>query len=225
MVSARAAVPDPTGVFEAMRDEWRALHHEHDPIPDWEEQFAVMCAEEEGLRARGLWRTGGRTLLHEMGLHRSEVHLCRGLAWLLTPDGWHGLGEGFLSGLLSALAIPTDGAARALVVTEESRAATRADIVVRLPQRTLLIEAKVFALEQPRQCDRLAHEWADEAPHLMFLTRRGVRPSTAVESRDAWKTMTWRQVAQIAKDVAAANCDVSHGALEFIDTLYQYGDQ
>ena len=155
-------------------------------------------------------------------MHHSEVLLCRGLAWLLTPDGWHGLGTRFLTGMLSALGIPSEGAEKAVVAVEETRGATRADVVVRLPEATLLIEAKVFAGEQQMQCDRLAAEWEHETPTLVFLTRRGTEPTSAVDSAGAWHTITWRQIATIAR-AARAPEEPSPGALDFIETLEQYG--
>ena len=54
---------------------------------------------------------------------------------------------------------------------------------------TVLIEAKIWALEQRQQADRLADEWG-EGTHLVFLTREGNYPSTAVTSRDRWRRIT-----------------------------------
>ena len=35
--------------------------------------------------------------MHALGLQHHEVSLTAGLAWLLDPDGWHGLGSKVLS--------------------------------------------------------------------------------------------------------------------------------
>ena len=44
-----------------------------------------------------------RTLMHALDIHYLELPLTAGLAWLLDPDGWHGLSSHVLSGLLNQL--------------------------------------------------------------------------------------------------------------------------
>lgn len=211
------------GIYEVMLQQWLGHSDQRDPTPSWSNVLLSMTAEMNQLRAEGRWRTGGRTLLHELGVHHREVLLCRGLAWLLTPDGWHGLGPRFLTGMLAALGTPSEGVEQAVVAVEETRGDTRADVIVRLPEATLIIEAKVFAGEQQMQCDRLAAEWAHETPTLVYLTRGGTEPVSAVDSAGAWHTLTWRQIATIAAAAARAPAEPSHGALEFIETLEHYG--
>lgn len=224
MVSSTSPTPtDWVLAYDAMLDAWQQLSRPKDQVLDWDESIVSMCAEMSDLRIRGQWRSGGRTLLRELGIHHNEVLLCRGLAWLLTPDGWHGLGARFLTGILAALGASADGAGAALVATEECRHWTRADIIVRLADTTLIFEAKIFALEQPDQADRIADEWADEHPTLVFLTRTGAQPVTAVESLGMWRTLTWRQLAGIADTAATATSAASNGAWEFIETLKEYG--
>lgn len=212
-------------VYDAMLLEWRAATAEPDPVPAWETAFEEAAAAQLALRASGQWRAGGKTLLHALGLHHSEVHLCAGLAWLLTPDGWHGLGSSFLAAFLTGLGVEVDPGDldRAVVVTEESRGDTRADVVVRLPSRMVLVEAKVWAREQPTQCDRLANLWASEDPVLVFLTRDGVVPFTAVESRDRWQRLTWYRVAQLLTGAVTAHRDAAAGVLDYLQTLQTYG--
>ena len=156
MISVDADAAQMELAFGSLRDAWHDLLAEPDPVATWPTAFHAMESEQRDLRAAGLWRTGGRTLLRALGVHHSEVLMCRGLAWLLTPDGWHGLGIRVLCGLLARLDLPDDGAERAVVVTEEVRGDTRADIVVRFSTTTLLIEAKIFAGEQEQQAYRLA---------------------------------------------------------------------
>lgn len=206
--------------YAAMVMEWSSLSST--PVNEWDALFDALREQEASLRARGLWRTGGRTLLRELWLHHSEVHLCRGLAWLLTPDGWHGLGAQLLSRLLNEFNLGMDDS-RAVVTTEEARETTRADVVIRIRGATLLIEAKVFAGEQPEQADRLARLWADENPTLVYLTRTGATPETAIESASQWRTLTWRRLAHLADDAARAAENPSYGALDFIQTLEEYG--
>ncbi|KGN29735.1 hypothetical protein N802_11615 [Knoellia sinensis KCTC 19936] len=155
------------------------------------------------------------------------MRLCAGLAWLLTPDGWHGLGTTLLRALLDELgftALEEADVAGASVVTEEwsTDNTTRADIVVRLPQSatTVLVEAKVWAGEQPNQCQRLAELWASESPTLVFLTRTGSQPLTAREG-DHWIPLAWASVARLMHQVDAPSW--SPGARELRETIEVYG--
>lgn len=52
--------------------------------------------------------------------------MCSGLAWLLNPDGWHGLGSAVLNGLLAKIGVHAAGSASATVALEETRHDTRA---------------------------------------------------------------------------------------------------
>ena len=211
--------------FARMRAQWLALVQAQDPVPVWTLEVERMRATHDRLRADGLWRTGRKTLLGVLGVHHDEVIMCRGLAWLLTPDGWHGLGARVLGGLLDHLGVDGAGAANATVVVEESRDDTRADIVVRFDTTAILIEAKIWALEQPRQCDRLAHQWAEESPALVFLTRAGHEPLTAVESRDAWHPLAWSDVASLIELAIKQSDECEPGVHEYLRTLQIYGGQ
>ncbi len=48
-------------------------------------------------------------------------------------------------------------------------------------------------------------------------------PVTAIESMGMWRTLTWRQLAGIAESAGMAASAASNGALEFIETLKEYG--
>ena len=111
----------------------------------------------------------------------------------------------------------------ALVVTEETRDATRADIVIRFGDVCVVIEAKIWAGEQPRQADRLAEGWAEEVPALVFLTRSGAPPLTAVESRDSWRSIAWSQVATLIASAVAQRPNCEPGVREYLRTLEHYG--
>lgn len=208
--------------FDFMLTEWITLES---PLvqADWDVAFASMVAEAAELKRRGDWRSGKRTLLAELGLQYQEVLMCRGLAWLLTPDAWHGLGTLFLTEFLTSLEQPTHGADRAVITLEEARAATRADLVLRYPGGVVLLEAKILAGEQATQADRLAREWAGEHPTLVFLTRSGRAPLTAVESAGLWRSLSWLDIARMAESAASRASQPSPGALDLIETLKRYG--
>ena len=153
-----------------------------------------------------------------LGLQFDEVALCRGLAWLLEPGGSHRLGWGPLDALLGDLDVPVAEDAPVEIRVEEARADTRADVVLRVGGQTVVVEAKVFAGEQPRQADRLYTHWAGENLTLVFLTRTGCFPYTARESEGRWVARAWRDVAAMMRKVADG-ADASAGAREFIETI------
>lgn len=220
----RSTSIDYAAELQRLASEWQVIAHDEDPVPHWQTQIARLNSDMLGLKASGQWRSGRRTLLSVLGVHHDEVLMCRGLAWLLTPDGWHGLGSRALVALLDFLDVDSTGADDASVVVEEARDDTRADIVVRFGSTTLLIEAKIWAFEQPRQCDRLAHYWADEAPTLVFLTRTGSPPTTAIESKSDWRSLAWSDLASLMDAVATeAGGDCDPGMLEYVRTMQIYG--
>ncbi|WP_433354096.1 PD-(D/E)XK nuclease family protein [Micromonospora saelicesensis] len=190
-------------------------------LPRWESSMAAMASEAARLKATGRWRTGPVTLLEFLGLHEREVRMVACLGWLLRPDGHHGLGDQVVQGLLEALGVPYLPGDPVRVDLEESRRdagrVTRADLVLRVGGRCVLIEAKINAVEHDKQCDRLADLWAKEQPMLVFLTRTGQMPSAAPSSRDMWHQLTWGQVADVI-----ANADPAGGAEDFLHTIRAY---
>jgi PD-(D/E)XK nuclease superfamily len=211
-----------------MAEEWQAVLAssvaDQAVLMDWEQSIDLMRREADSLRDQGRWRGGYRTLMHALGLQHREVYLTAGLAWLLDPDGWHGLGSKVLSGLLGQLGLPPAINYPVRVAVEESRSGgeTRADLVVRMPGVTLLIESKVYADEQPGQCDRLAAAWAPEQPTLVFLTLDGRPPRTADRSAALWQCLAWAQVAVIIADAARVS-DCAPGVQDLLATIEIFG--
>jgi PD-(D/E)XK nuclease superfamily len=212
------------GRLAQMSEEWNAVlassADDQAVLADWEQSIDSMRREADFLRDQGRWRGGHRTLMYALGIQHREVFLTAGLAWLLDPDGWHGLGSRVLSGLLGQLGLPPVVSYPVSVAVEETRSGgeTRADLVVRMPGLTLVIEAKVYAYEQPDQCDRLADAWAAETPTLVFLTLDGRLPGTASTSRALWRRLSWSQVAAVIAD-AARPSDCAPGVLELLATI------
>lgn len=198
--------------FDDLRKEWTAASRGSGR----EDDFSRLTEEWRAVE----WRSGGKTLLAALGLQFNEVYLCRGLAWLLDPEGGHQMGRHPLHALLRNLDLPVIEDAPVEIHVEEGRVDTRADVVLRVGGQTVIFEAKVLAGEQPRQADRLAEHWAGEKPTLVFLTRTGYAPYTAKKSEGLWVARTWRDVAQLVRNAAAgAELDPSAGAREFIDTI------
>ena len=109
--------------FDELRRQWDS----GSAVLSWEDGFVRLTDEWRAVE----WRSGGRTLLAALGLQYQEVPLCRGLAWLLDPEGGHRMGRHLLDGLLGRLGLPASGDAPVAIRVEETRHDTRADIVLR----------------------------------------------------------------------------------------------
>lgn len=196
---------------------------EQGTIAQWTEHFESMREEMVGLKSAGKWRSGSRTLLRQLEVHHNEVILCRALSWILTPDAWHSMGDRFLRRFLLHLGLSADHADRARISLEEVRGSTRADIVIRSSDATVVIEAKVLAPESERQCDRIADAWQDESPTFVFLSPAGLLPTSAANSLDRWTAISWREVADLAESALGPDTSPDTGELDFIRTIAIYG--
>ena len=192
-----------------------------------------MRSAQRELADLGRWRGGPRTLLAAIEVQNRELVLTAGLAWLLRPDGHHGLGSAMLSCLLARLSIAgaTDNVR---IVCEESRGddrssgldrKTRADLVVYGSGWTIVFEAKTYAPEQDRQLDRLYHHWKREAaPRFLFLSRGAREPVSATDSRAHWCLLTWGDIAQLARVAADGRAKIAGGVRDYTETLEAYHD-
>jgi hypothetical protein len=225
------APPDGDPVSRAWQEalgrlssEWTTLrtvesHEDGLLVERWAERFRSLEAEVGAFRSAGRWRSGPRSLLSALGLHKDELKLTAALAWLLQPDGHHGLGDGFLRRLCERVRLEPTAFGPVTVHPEETRADTRADLIVRMPGAALLIEAKVRAPEQRRQCARLAELWEAEEPALIFLTSNGRPPRTAEASLDRWTNLSWVDMSQMIAAAAVESEEAAPGVLEVVATL------
>jgi len=159
--------------------------------------------EIEVLRARGgfcnPWKVAS--------LKSNEVRNTAVLAWLLNPNGDHGLGALMLDALLARVHewqadMPQSCSGRARVVTEvnpEGERGDRVDIEIDSEQFYMLLEVKIDAAEGLEQlsryikaCENLACQrpWA-----IVFLTRDGRLPSTAGEQAHRVFSISWKRLA------------------------------
>ncbi|MER6590367.1 PD-(D/E)XK nuclease family protein [Micromonospora purpureochromogenes] len=200
-----------------------------DSMEAWEAAMVALSAEAAEIKAAGGWRRGPRTVIQALGLEQSELKLVRLLGWLLTPDGHHGLGNAVVAALLKRLDVPYSASGEVDVRLEETRfdavdgTLTRADLVLRAGQRSVLIEAKVRASEQPEQCDRLAQLWRDERPTLVFLTPRGDLPRTARCPDYSWIPLSWSDLAEIIAGAVPrdgqSRSSTAPGVSDYVQTL------
>ncbi len=182
------------------------------PSPPWSEPDArvkmrQMQEAQRRLADQGLWLGGDRNLLQVLGMTHDELAHTRLLAWLVRPDGHHRAGRAALLALGAAALSPDNllsGSVR--VALEEQRPTvdprdgepptTRADLVVRTLRATLLVEAKLDALEQPGQLDRLRRTWAGEAGlHVLLIGRSSHQQVTSVGG-GRWPATSWAKLAE-----------------------------
>jgi hypothetical protein len=183
--------------FFAMNSIWtgQIVEAERSMIATWGQSVGKMLAEEDRDRAAGQWLIGPADWLAVLGRTRHEMTHSRLLGWLCNPVGQHGLGIVFLHAFLEIAQCPSPAHPAAVVDLEVTGLSlkTRADIVITLPDRTVVVENKVDAQESPLQCDLLAGDHPSPA-HLVLLQVKKGRPDSAPVSGERWQTATWKQV-------------------------------
>jgi hypothetical protein len=194
--------------FLVMDAEWRRITCQTPagaaPTSVWEADMVRLSEEHDSLMRSGRWVIGAADMLSIIGRTRYESHHSAMLAWLLDPRGKHSLGTTLLASLLRLCGrseVSDLHLHRARAEVEVPRSDTRADIVVSAPGVTLIIENKVDAGEQERQCERLyEHFGADPGAVFVFLTPTGRAPRTATgPAREAWTTLSYKDLARLVE--------------------------
>lgn len=215
--------------YAAVLSEWQALAAARPvDVQAWVVTLGCMREEQESLRASGAWVHGRSDIFGVAGIQRAEIRHSALIAWLLDPCGRHGLGTRFLSAFLGR-AWPGEEFERlttARTTCEVTRGECRADIVVNLPELTVIIENKVDAPESPQQCDILFDEFGDEpSPRFILLTPTGHAPQSAsADAATAFVPISYPNVIAILEGVLAAStterpADGRHVAEDYLRTL------
>ena len=194
--------------FARVLGEWATLQGAGRGVGDWDRAIEDVIRDERDLRARGFWVHGRDDIFGVLGIQRAEVRHSAMIAWLLDPCARHGFGSRFLLEFL-ALAFPDDSfpshtAARTLC--EVTREECRADIVIAMSDATIVVEAKVDAVESPRQCDILFERFAkDVGARFVFLTPGRRRPESATgDALRAFVAVSYSDVRTVLHAVLAA---------------------
>ena len=179
----------------------------------------AMNAENERLRAAGSWQTGPADFLGVTRRSRHELTHSAMLGWLLDSTGRHGLGNRLVVALLSHVGLDV-GADHHFVVRREVAGGTAiADLVLSSGEFKVVIENKLDAIEQPRQCQRLADDHP-EAQALIFLTPTGRAPATA-RAEDSWHSVRWSVIAKFLEEALrdSGPAPGRHIAEDYLSTL------
>ena len=187
--------------FRAMDGEWSeiSVRRTRALVTAWRQAMSKMRRERDRLVSDGLWATGPSDFLGIIGQARIENTHSRMLQWLLKPTARHGLGSRLVRRLVEHCTgepTPVSLAVRE-VAFSQWRNDREADLVVWGEDFTLVIENKVDATEQTRQCDDLYANFKNEkAPRFLFLTPDGRKPRTATTSGAlrAFSTLSWPEV-------------------------------
>ncbi len=187
--------------FRAMEREWGEIsaHWTRVRMAAWRGAMSEMQRQHGRLVSDGLWVAGPSDFLAIIDQARAENTHSRMLRWLLKPTGRHGLGCGLVRRLVEHCTgepAPVSLAVRE-VAFSQWRNDREADLVVWGEDFTLVIENKVDATEQPRQCDDLYANFKNEkAPQFLFLTPNGRKPGTATTpgALRAFRTLSWPEV-------------------------------
>ena len=228
--------------FDELATEWRSLFAPA-RVPDLS-RHAEVKAEAIAIRSAGRWVSGPADVLTILGRHRYELFHSRLLGWLLNPTGRHGLGDRFLRAFLDEV-WPGDGVSSGGTVEielERTRSGAsdvtgevleaRADLVIRLEALVIVVENKLDAGEQPAQCERLYWSWAHDPVEVRWLyltpTGRATTSTSSDAARNAWRTMSYRQVTRALARALQATSDVPPtegraSALQYLATLTAHG--
>jgi len=175
------------------------------PQPEPLERYRRLVEAFEDLRRRDPLATRRTDLLSIADCARTEAIHSAIVAWLLEPTASHGLGSAVLRAILAAGwdEQAPEGVDNAVVDRETGRFETRADIMVTFGSRTLIIENKVDAPEQPTQCEDLYREWGASALYLL-LSPDGHLPYSAHSpaARRACRSLSYGSLARLLEDLA-----------------------
>lgn len=181
---------------------------------DWLVLFDEAAGRQQELLTGGAWSSGPRSLLGVIGQRQREQVHSAVLAWLLDPNGRHGLRSRFLERFLTLCQLPVEWAdSHVVVVTEEScfhpEIVDRygfADVVVRGSGWSLIIENKLWAGQHGDQLDLYYDAYVPVGGKFVYLTPEGVGPrSTRREVVDAFRPASWRR--HVLPELRAAICD------------------
>ena len=187
--------------FRAMEREWGEVsaRRTRARVASWRGAMSEMRRQQDRLVLTAVWVAGPSDFLAIVDQARAENTHSRMLQWLLKPTGRHGLGNGLVRRLVEHCTGEPAPASLAVrdVAFSQWRNDREADLVVWGEDFTLVIENKVDATEQPRQCDDLYANFKDEkAPRFLFLTPDGREPLTATTpgALGAFRTLSWPEV-------------------------------
>ena len=195
-------------------------------LADWHRAMSEMRRQHDRLVSHGQWVTGPSDVLDIVGLARNENTHSRMLPWLLNPTGRHGLGCALVRRLVehctARLVLPPLPVRE--VTFSQWRNDREADLVVRGDDFTLVIENKVDAPEQPRQCDDLYSNFRNEkAPLFLFLTPDGREPRTATTpgAQRSFRTLSWPVVRAMIETALEESLPAS-GAADAVEVVRNY---
>ena len=148
------------------------------------------------------------------------------LAWLLNPTGRHGLGCALVRRMVEHCTVEPVPASLAVrtVAFSEWRNDREADLVVRGEDFTLVIENKVDASEQPRQCDDLYSNFKNECARCSCSsppTAAKPRTATTPSALRAFKTLSWPEVRAMI-ETALNESRPASGTASAVDVVGNY---
>ena len=214
--------------FRAREREWGEISVRRTRVlmAAWRGAMSEMRHQHDRLVSDGLWATGPSDFLAIIDQGRAENTHSRMLQWLLKPTRRHGLGSGLVRRLVEhCTGEPTRVSLTVREVAfSQWRNDREADLVVWGEDFTLVIENKVDATEQPRQCDELYANFKNEKlPRFLFLTPDGRKPRTATTpgALRAFKTLSWPEVRTMIETALNESRPASSGAVA-VDVVRNY---
>jgi len=207
--------------LQELSQEWRRVRPDPESIVSvvsWQRTMRELRQRQQVLASDGRWTRGPTSVLAIIGKERRETYHSAMIAWLMDPLAPHGFGMAFLNRLLHTAGVPNEPAAwpagRLHVQCEVVAATSRADIVLTAPDRSVIIENKVDAVEGEEQCNRLYQDFSTYPdPSFIFLSPTGHPPQTATrEAAQAFHTLSYSEVRRVLEGVLKRNKEQNNDA-------------
>lgn len=206
-----------------------------------EKALADFLLDIQSLDGLSKW-SGKFNLFDTLKLTKSEIRHSDMLAWLLTPNGNHGLGDCVLRRLLQSLLRESQMEQKNIldillmdldsfeVLREYTRENRRMDILVisRKEKRLICIENKIESGEHDNQLaeysKRLKAEYPDYIMMLVYLTPDGVLPEDE-KDQEVWQPLSYQEIIHIIEGAMSENSldsDVEVVIRHYIDMVRRY---
>src|SRR5262245_40845259 len=124
-----------------MQHDWSAIGPgaEENEVVLWRIALEQLQSAQATLEREGRWRSPPNDLLTICGMHRRELAHSFALAWLCDSDGDHGLGTTFAGRIRRLANAPNESLRATRSSAEVIRDKSRADVVVRGSDWTLVV--------------------------------------------------------------------------------------
>lgn len=188
-----------------LREGFTNIHEreEEQKVEEFKSAFFLLISKVKQVQENGLWQKVYFNIFETLGYQRLEVVHSNILAWLLSPEESHGLGDKFLRAFVYEVFNKKDlpNNLPVKVFREKSEGRDRPDIIIEGHKWWLVIENKIDSGEQEDQTKRYAAKYKcrgklRENVFLAFLSPSGWLP----KSRD-FTPVSYRTIRELLESM------------------------